>query len=61
MKCSFCGEEIEQGTGSKFIKNDGTVFNFCSSKCRKNKLALKRNPAHLKWTEVHRAKKGGKK
>lgn len=56
MKCSFCGKEIEKGTGSRYVKNDGTILYFCTSKCRKNKLKLKRNPAHLKWTEA-----GGKK
>lgn len=58
MKCSFCGEEIEKGTGSKYVKNDGTILYFCSSKCRRNKMDLKRNPAHLKWTQAFR---GGKK
>src|SRR5881397_586222 len=30
--CSFCGNEIEPGTGKMFIRKDGTVFLFCSHK-----------------------------
>ncbi|MEM3403909.1 MAG: 50S ribosomal protein L24e [Nitrososphaeria archaeon] len=52
-KCSFCGLEIAQGTGLGFIKNDGSIFWFCSSKCRKNMLKLKRDPRKLKWTSKH--------
>lgn len=49
-KCSFCGREILPGTGIMYVKNDGTAFWFCSSKCRKNMLELKRDPRKLKWT-----------
>jgi len=48
-KCSFCGKEIEKGTGVMFIKNDGKVFYFDSSKCEKNMLKLGREPARTKW------------
>ena len=59
MKCSFCGKEIKKGTGVMFVKKDGTIFNFCSSKCEKNTLKLKRNPRNTKWTnEHHKIKKG---
>jgi len=50
-KCSFCKRNIEPGTGYKFIKDDGRELNFCSSKCKKNQLKLKRNPLHTKWTK----------
>lgn len=49
--CSFCGEEIEPGTGKVFIKKDGKVLYFCSRKCEKNLIKLKRNPRKLKWTK----------
>ncbi|QLJ52355.1 MAG: LSU ribosomal protein L24e [Candidatus Fermentimicrarchaeum limneticum] len=55
MKCSFCGEEMERGTGVIFVKRDGTTFSFCSSKCRRNMLKLKRNPRKLKWTTKYKA------
>jgi large subunit ribosomal protein L24e len=32
-----------------YVKNDGTILRFCSSKCRKNMLELKRVPRDLKW------------
>ena len=49
MRCSFCKQEIEKGTGIIYVKRDGTLLPFCSNKCRKNKLKLKRNPRKLKW------------
>src|SRR5204862_6324171 len=45
--CSFCGNEIEPGTGKMFIRKDGTVFLFCSHKCQSNLLHLGRVP---RWT-----------
>ncbi|MBC7127968.1 MAG: 50S ribosomal protein L24e [Candidatus Methanosuratincola petrocarbonis] len=49
QKCSFCSQEIPAGTGLMYVKNDGTILRFCSSKCRKNMLGLKRVPRDLKW------------
>ncbi len=49
--CTFCGEEIEPGTGSMYVKKDGTVYYFCSSKCRKNFLKLGREPRRVRWTK----------
>jgi large subunit ribosomal protein L24e len=41
-QCSFCAAEIEPGTGSMFVKRDGSVFHFCSGSCRKQQLHLGR-------------------
>jgi large subunit ribosomal protein L24e len=49
MKCSFCNRDIEPGTGMSYVQKTGKVLNFCSSKCRKNMLKLKRNPRKTKW------------
>ena len=49
-KCSFCGEEIRRGTGMMYVKKDGKILYFCSKKCEKNLLKLKRKPALTKWT-----------
>ncbi|MDI6916285.1 MAG: 50S ribosomal protein L24e [Thermoplasmatales archaeon] len=49
-KCSFCGDDIEPGTGKMFVRKDATVLLFCSSKCEKNMLKLKRNPRRRKWS-----------
>ena len=40
--------------GVHLIKNDGTVAYFCSSKCRRNALNLKRDKKKIKWTEFYR-------
>ena len=50
-KCSFCYREIEPGTGKMFVKKDGTVLNFCTNKCYKNMIELKRVPRTTEWTE----------
>lgn len=49
VQCTFCKKEIEKGTGKMYVKNDGKVFYFCSNKCDKNLLKLKRKPAKIKW------------
>lgn len=53
VKCTFCGNEIEKGTGVMFVQKDGKILNFCSSKCEKNQLKLKRRSRKLKWTKFY--------
>lgn len=48
--CSFCGTDIEPGTGKMYIKKDGTRYLFCSNKCQKNMVAMKRVNRNVKWT-----------
>ncbi|MBN2101708.1 MAG: 50S ribosomal protein L24e [Candidatus Aenigmarchaeota archaeon] len=48
MKCSFCNETISKTAGKMFVKTDGTIFYFCSSKCQNN-YKLKRNPKNIGW------------
>lgn len=50
-KCSFCGNDIEKGTGKIYVKKDGKILHFCSRKCQKNMLKLKRKPTKLKWAK----------
>jgi len=57
--CSFCGNEIEPGTGKMFIKKDGTVYVFCSSKCQSNMLKLGRVPRWTPWTQAFRRASAG--
>ncbi|MCD6474208.1 MAG: 50S ribosomal protein L24e [Thermoplasmata archaeon] len=54
VKCSFCGKEIEPGTGMMYVKKDGSILYFCSSKCRKNMLELGRDPKRVRWTAYYR-------
>jgi len=51
--CVFCDRSIPKGSGSMRVKNDGTVLWFCSAKCKKNMLELKRDPRKLKWTKKY--------
>ena len=55
--CTFCGDEIEPGTGRMFIKKDGVVFHFCSSKCYKNLVQLGRVPRRTTWTRYYEREK----
>lgn len=48
-KCSFCKRDIPKGTGIMYVKRDGSILYFCSSKCRKNQLKLGRSSRKLKW------------
>ncbi|MDP6626899.1 MAG: 50S ribosomal protein L24e [Methanopyri archaeon] len=57
MDCSFCGKEIEPGSGMMYVKDDGTILYFCSSKCDNNLLNLSRVPRRVKWTEQGQKKK----
>lgn len=51
--CSFCGKPIEKGAGTMYVRNDGKILWFCSSKCRKNMLRLGRRPVDIKWTKSY--------
>ena len=55
--CSFCGCSIEPGTGKMFVKKDGTVLSFCTSKCYKNMIELKRVPRTTRWTKKYETEK----
>ncbi len=55
MKCSFCNNEIAKGTGTMYVKVSGQILYFCSMKCEKNLLKLKRIPREQKWTSVKAA------
>jgi large subunit ribosomal protein L24e len=56
--CSFCGGNVEPGTGSLFVKRDGSTFYFCRSKCSRNLLDLRRNPRRVRWTVHHLRERG---
>ncbi|MBI2148009.1 50S ribosomal protein L24e [Candidatus Woesearchaeota archaeon] len=61
MECTFCGKNIERGTGKMFVQNDGKILYFCTMKCEKNMLKLRRKAHTTPWTkEFRREKKPGK-
>ncbi|MFH0927109.1 MAG: 50S ribosomal protein L24e [Candidatus Micrarchaeota archaeon] len=47
---SFSNEEIPKGTGIMYVRKDGTVLYFKSSKTFKNMLKLKREGRKMRWT-----------
>lgn len=49
-KCSFCGKEYDLHRGVTFVLNDGRIFRFCSSKCKKNH-ELGRDSRKVKWVK----------
>jgi len=49
VKCSFCDDELERGTGKMYVKKDGKILYFCSMKCEKNLLKLGRRAVNMKW------------
>ena len=55
--CTFCGHEIEPGTGRMYVRRDGVVYQFCTSKCYKNMIELKRVPRRTTWTTWHAREK----
>jgi len=54
VKCVFCGKDEKEFIGIHFIKNDGSINYFCSSKCRKSSIKLHRDKRKIKWTEAYR-------
>ena len=49
MKCSFCEQDLKKGTGKMYVKKDGKILYFCSTKCEKNLLKLNRKPRETRW------------
>jgi large subunit ribosomal protein L24e len=52
VKCVFCGRETPFHEGLHLITNEGSVKFYCSSKCRKNALKLKRDNRKVRWAEA---------
>ena len=53
-ECHYCGTDIEPGTGTMLVRNDGSTTHFCSSKCENN-ADLGREARNLGWTDAGRA------
>ena len=50
VKCTFCGDTLKPGTGKMYVQKDAKILHFCSNKCEKNMLKLKRKPYNVRWT-----------
>ena len=55
--CDYTGEQIEPGTGTMYVKNNGTILHFKDSKAEKNYF-LGREPRDVEWTAEGRAESG---
>lgn len=55
-KCHFCGSAVPASRGKMFVKTDGRIFYFDSSKCERN-FRLKREGVKVRWTALHAKKK----
>ena len=51
--CDYTGDDIEPGTGTMFVRSNGTVLHFKDSKAEKNYL-LGREARELEWTTTGR-------
>ncbi len=49
--CDYTGEEIEPGTGTMYVRTDGTVLHFKDSKAEKN-FFMGREARDLEWTQA---------
>ena len=47
--CSFCGRDIEPGTGLMYVLRNGQVLWYCSSKCFKSHVKLGRKSSKQAW------------
>ncbi len=48
-KCSFCKKDLEKHRALMFVKTDGKIKWFCSSKCEKNDKM--RIPRKVRWVK----------
>ena len=51
-KCVFCGKDESPHKGLHLVTNTGDMKYFCSSKCRRSALNLKRDKRKVRWTEA---------
>ncbi len=59
-RCSFCKQTYEFPRGLTLILNDGNIMYFCSSKCKKNALELRRDNKRVRWISKAEAPEGEK-
>ncbi len=55
MKCSYCTSEVESGRGLEFVRKNGTVRYYCSTRCYKLNVKLGRKPNKKEIRESTRA------
>ncbi len=48
---------MELGTGKMYVRKDGKILYFCSSKCEKNQLKLGRKFLETRWSKRFKKEK----
>ncbi len=48
MKCAFCKRDLPKLGHVTYVKSNGDILRFCSSKCHKSFL-MGRDPRRKKW------------
>ncbi len=56
-KCTFCGNNIENGTGKIYVQKDAKILYFCSMKCEKNHIKLGRKFLETRWSRKFKREK----
>jgi large subunit ribosomal protein L24e len=56
-KCSFCGSQIEPGTGLAVIRNDGRILRFDNKKCETSMIEFRRDSRNTKWVTKKKEEK----
>jgi large subunit ribosomal protein L24e len=49
-ECDYCGDDIEPGTGTMFVRKSGQTIHYCSKKCEAND-DLGREARDQEWTQ----------
>ena len=57
MKCSFCTKEIEKGTGLMYVKKIGTIRYFCTKRCFKSEIKMKKKVSQKEIREIVKKEK----
>lgn len=58
MKCSFCGDEIERGTGEMYVRKTGQARYYCSARCFKFDVVYHRKPSLKNQKDREKRKQG---
>jgi large subunit ribosomal protein L24e len=57
VKCSVCSKEIGKGTGMMYVHRTGHISYFCSNRCYRSAIVVKRK---LNKKEIAQIAKAGK-
>ena len=57
VKCSYCTQNIEAGTGLMYVKKNGALRYYCSDRCYKNNEIYRKKPNQKEITNDLKAKK----